>query len=405
MNIRDRIKELRRVPGRELRANPLNFRKHPTAQRSALAGVLEQIGIAAALIARETPDGLELIDGHLRAEDYGDAEWPVLVLDVTADEARLLLATLDPLSALAEHDSETLKKLVGSLDPAVAILAKAAHSTDTLRKLFEPLAGQCDPDDVPEAPGDPVTQMGDLWQLGSHRLICGDCTDAETVERLMGGKRAQLMITDPPYGVNLDQTWRDKALGDKKMGPGNANLVENDDRADWSEAWALFEGDVAYIWHADRLADVVMASLRASRFEIRQQLIWNKTILVMGRSDYQFKHEPCWYAVRKGRGGGWIGDRKQTTVIDAASPNHIMSGSKEEKTAHPTQKPAELMLATLKNHKGDVYDPFAGSGTTLIAAEQLGRRCYAIEISPAYCDIIVARWEKFTGKKAERLNP
>lgn len=218
----------------------------------------------------------------------------------------------------------------------------------------------------------------------------------------MGESRANVMITDPPYGVNLDQSWRDEALGDKKMGPGNASVVLNDDRADWTEAWTLFPGDVAYVWHADRHADIVMASLRTAGFEIRQQLIWNKTILVMGRSDYQFKHEPCWYAVRKGKGSGWIGDRKQSTVIEAASPNHIMSGSKEEKTAHPTQKPAELILATLKNHKGDVYEPFAGSGTTLIAAEQLGRRCYAIEISPAYCDIIVARWEKFTGKKATR---
>lgn len=199
MNLRDRIKELRRVPGRELRANPLNFRKHPTAQRSALAGVLEQIGIASALIARETDDGLELIDGHLRAEDYGDAEWPVLILDVTKAEADLLLSTLDPLSALAEHDNETLKKLIGGLDPAAAILAKAAHSDDTLRRLFEPLKGNADPDDVPEAPAKPITQPGDLWILGDHRLLCGDSTSPEAVGRLLGEDRPALLFTSPPY--------------------------------------------------------------------------------------------------------------------------------------------------------------------------------------------------------------
>jgi DNA modification methylase len=218
----------------------------------------------------------------------------------------------------------------------------------------------------------------------------------------MAGAKPFVMVTDPPYGVKLDQSWRDKALGDKAMGPGNRNVVANDDRADWTEVWQAFPGDAAYVWHAGKFSDVVMESLRSAGFDICQQLIWNKSVMVMGRSDYHFKHEPCWYAVRKGRNHGWIGDRKQTTVIDAKSPNHIMSGSDEDKTEHPTQKPVECMAYLMRNHGGDVYDPFLGSGTTLIAAEQLGRKCYGMEISPAYCDVIVKRWETLTGKKATR---
>lgn len=242
--------------------------------------------------------------------------------------------------------------------------------------------------------------MSKLILKSKHRLLCGDSTKAEDVGRLLGSDVPFIMVTDPPYGVKLDQTWRDTALGSKAMGPGNKNVVANDDRADWSDAWMLFPGDVAYVWHASSFSDVVTSSLRSASFEICQQLIWNKSVMVMGRCDYHFKHEPCWYAVRKGKTHDWTGDRKQTTVIEAKSPNHIMSGSDEDKTSHPTQKPIECMAYLMRNHADDVYDPFLGSGTTLIAAEQLGRRCYGLELSPAYCDVIVSRWERFSGKKA-----
>lgn len=235
--------------------------------------------------------------------------------------------------------------------------------------------------------------MGALTLKSKHRLLVGDCTDAANVARLMGGEKAFLMVTDPPYGVNLDQSWRDDALGDKAMGPGNKLKVSNDDRADWTEAYERFSGDVAYVWHADRFSDVVMGGLRSAGFDICQQLIWNKSIMVMGRSDYHFKHEPCWYAVRKGKPHGWVGDRTQTTVIDAASPNHIMSGSKEDNTEHPTQKPIACMEYLIKNHSGNVYDPFLGSGTTLIAAHRLNRRCFGCEIEPKYADVILKRAE------------
>lgn len=246
----------------------------------------------------------------------------------------------------------------------------------------------------------PVTKPGDLWMLGRSRILCGDSTNSKDVVRLIAGNDVQIMITDPPYGVNLDQSWRDKALGAKAMGPGNKNLVSNDDRADWTEVWKNFAGDIAYVWHAGKFSDVVMASLRSAGFDVCQQLIWNKSVMVMGRSDYHFKHEPCWYAVRKGKAHRWIGDRTQTTVIEAKSPNHIMSGSDEEKTDHPTQKPVECMAYLLRNHSGSVFDPFLGSGTTLVAAEQLDRACYGMEISRNYTDIAVQRWQILTGQDA-----
>jgi DNA modification methylase len=185
--------------------------------------------------------------------------------------------------------------------------------------------------------------------------------------------------------------YKRQALGNKSFGDGNKNIVQNDDKSDWREAWKLFEGNIVYVWHASKFSDVVMESIRDSGFEIIQQIIWNKSMLIMGRSDYHFKHEPCWYAVRKNKKHDWIGDRKQTTVIDAKSPNRLMSGSEEFKSPHPTQKPSLCMSELIKNHSGDVYDPFLGSGTTMVAAEQLNRKCYGMEIDPKYCAVILER--------------
>ncbi len=238
-------------------------------------------------------------------------------------------------------------------------------------------------------------KLGDLIELGRHRVLCGDSTNSEHVEKLLNGHVPTIMVTDPPYGVSLDQSWRDEALGDKKLGKGNKNKVSNDDRADWKEAYLNFKGDVAYVWHRDRYAKLFAQTLEDSGFEICQQLIWNKSVMVMGRCDYHFKHEPCWYVVRKGKNHNWIGDRSQTTVIEAASPNHIMSGSKEDRTSHPTQKPVECMAYLIRNHSGNVYDPFLGSGTTLIACEQLNRTCYGMEIEPKYCQVIINRYYKY----------
>ena len=261
-------------------------------------------------------------------------------------------------------------------------------------------------DEVPEHV-EPKAKLGDIYQLGDHRLMCGDSTSATDYQNLMNGEKPILMVTDPPYGVKLDQSWRDHALGDKKLGKGNSNLVSNDDRADWYDVWSLCNADIAYVWHASSFSDIVMDSLRRAAFDVRQQIIWNKSVMIMGRSAYHRKHEPCWYAVRKGCDANWLGDRKQVTVWDASPPTHIMGGSKEDKTPHPTQKPILVYEIPIENHtkRGDLlYEPFSGSGSAFIACEKHGRKVYGMEIDPKYVDVIIARWEKYTGKKAELIN-
>jgi DNA modification methylase len=208
------------------------------------------------------------------------------------------------------------------------------------------------------------------------------------------------MVTDPPYGVDYDPNWRNEASrwsgSTVKLGASAIGKVSNDDRADWLEAWQLFPGNVAYVWHAGLRGGEVALSIRAAGFELRSQIIWNKTRLVIGRGNYHWQHEPCWYAVRKSNRGEWQGDRTQSTVWDIPKP-------KTSETGHSTQKPIECMKRPIENNSkpGDaVYEPFSGSGTTIIAAEMTGRKCYALEISPAYVDVAIQRWQTFTGLTA-----
>lgn len=257
---------------------------------------------------------------------------------------------------------------------------------------------EADPEETPEPPAIPTSKPGDLWLLGVHRIICGDSTNAETVAALLSGEAPHLMVTDPPYGVEYDANWRNEATraDGSKIGASALGAVQNDDNAEWSEAWALFPGDVAYVWHADRFSPDLAIALRSIGFEMRALIIWAKSQLVIGRGDYHPKHEPCWYAVRKGKPGRYVGGRKQTTVWEIDKPQ-------KSETGHSTQKPIECMKRPIENNSkiGDaVYDPFMGSGTTIIAAEMTGRRAFGCELSPAYVDVIVRRWQEFTGKAA-----
>lgn len=245
---------------------------------------------------------------------------------------------------------------------------------------------------------DAITKPGDLYVLGDHRLICGDSTDAETVAKLLDGETPILMVTDPPYGVNYDAAWRGvagKACGAK-------GKVQNDDKIDWSLAFSLFPGSVSYIWCASLFSDKVSLQLEKVGFENKNLIIWVKQNFSLSRGDYHWKHEPCWYAVRKGQNHNWQGDRTQHTVWEISNQNCFGNAKQEdERTSHSTQKPLECMARPIRNNtaKGEgVYDPFVGSGTTIIAAQQLDRKCYAIEISPAYVDICVRRWIKFMQK-------
>jgi DNA modification methylase len=249
---------------------------------------------------------------------------------------------------------------------------------------------------APEPPVVPVTRPGNLWLLGRHRLLCGDATSAADVARLLDGARPHLMVTDPPYGVDYDPAWRNEAGVSTTLRTGR---VANDDRADWREAWALFPGNVAYVWHAGVHARTVIESLEAAGFAIRSQIVWAKPRLVLGRGDYHWQHEPCFYAVRKGATGHWQSARDQTTLWQIA----MVGAEDDTETVHGTQKPLECMRRPIVNNSaaGDaVYDPFLGSGTTLIAAEFTGRVCVAMEIDPRYCDVTIERWQRLTGSAA-----
>ena len=255
-------------------------------------------------------------------------------------------------------------------------------------------------EETPPVPENPVTIKGDCWILGKHRIVCGDSTVATDVEKALNGVKPHLMVTDPPYGVEYDASFRNgiKRKDGSIVGARAIGKVENDDRADWSEAWALFPGEVAYIWCASLHIHEVAESLIASGFDLRSSIIWAKNQLAIGRGHYHWQHEPCWYAVRKNaKGGGhWSGDRTQSTLWKIDKPQ-------KSETGHSTQKPVECMLKPIKNNSSPgqaVYEPFSGSGTTIIAGEMSERSVHAIELNEAYVDVAVLRWQEFAGGKA-----
>ena len=267
---------------------------------------------------------------------------------------------------------------------------------------------------VPPVPANPAAQPGDLWVMGNHRLICGDCTQADVVAKVLGTAKPHLMATDPPYGISLDSEWRDRA-GLNGCGPaepsylkhrtaGHTNTsISSDTRADWSEAFSLLPSlQVVYVWHASIYTREVLDGLLRIGFLYPQQIIWNKGRTVLTRTHYWYQHEPAWYLRKKN--APWYGKAgENSTIWDSPSPKFIMGGSDEEKYDHPTQKPVDLMRRPLLNHtkRGEaVYEPFLGSGTTLAAAEITERVCWGIELDPKYVDVVITRWQTITGGKA-----
>lgn len=293
----------------------------------------------------------------------------------------------------AEWDIDLLGPELMDLQGLDIDLSLTGFGDDELAKFLataDAFAGLTDEDAVPDAPDHPVTELGDLWILGRHRLLCGDSTVATDVDRLLHCVSPHLMVTDPPYGVEYNAEWRETALGGKRA----VGKVTNDQEADWREAWALFPGNIAYVWHAGRRAAEVQVSLEACDFVIRCQIIWAKNQFAIGRGDYHWQHEPCWYAVKGS--GNWQGDRSQTTLWQIDKPH-------KSETGHSTQKPIECMRRPIINNSSPgqaVYDPFCGSGTTIIACEKEGRSALTLEIEPKYCDVIINRWQDFTGKEA-----
>ena len=244
---------------------------------------------------------------------------------------------------------------------------------------------------------DAQIRPGDIIELNQHRLVCGDSTLKQIVDLCLNGANPVLMITDPPYGVEYDPSWR-KDIKDKHgVGARALGKVQNDDKIDWTAAWSLFTGHVAYVWHAGKFTSEVQRSLENCSYEMISQIIWVKQHFALSRGDYHWQHEPCWYAVKRGENHNWQGARDQSTTWQISNLNAFGKSKEdsEERTAHSTQKPLECMSRPIKNNtkEGDsVYDPFLGSGTTLMAAEKSNRICHGIELSPAYCDIIIKRW-------------
>ncbi|HEX9236312.1 MAG TPA: DNA modification methylase [Actinomycetota bacterium] len=398
-DIRDRVVELRRVRAGELRPNPRNWRRHPRRQQEALRALLSEVGFADAVLARQLEDGgLEIIDGHLRQSLDPDLVLPVIVLDVDQQEADKLLATLDPLASMAVADPEPLRALLESIETSSEevrmLLAGLATGAEVQARL-----GVVDPDEIPE-PSKPRAKPGEIFVLGEHRVACGDARDPELLGRLMGGDQAQLLLTDPPYGVGYSGKTprRLRIANDTQDG-----LLELLKAAFAVIDLALAPGAPVYLFHpAGPASACFIDALRDVGWVIRQGLVWVKDSLVLGHGDFHYRHEPILYAAKAGkplaRGRArWYGGNAETSVFEVPRPK----ASRE----HPTAKPVELISRLMANSStyGDlVLDPFLGSGSTLIAAERLSRRAVGVEIDPLYVEVSIARWEAYTGRRARK---
>jgi len=370
-----------------------NARTHSEAQVARIAGSIREFGFNNPVLV----DGRNgIIAGHgrvLAARRLGLADLPVIELSHLSEvQKRAYILADNRLAEQAGWDRDLLGLELAELDElgvAPGDLGFDGAELDALLGVGQVRSGE---EATPAAPACPVSRPGDLWVLGRHRLLCGDATRAEDVGRLLGEVRPHLMVTDPPYGVSYDPAWRNESGAAKTKRLGK---VANDDRADWRAAWALFPGEVAYVWHGGLHAGTVADSLVASGFAIRSQIVWAKERLVLSRGHYHWQHEPCWYAVR-GK-GHWSGDRTQSTLWSI--PNRAQDAA----TVHGTQKPVECMRRPILNNSSAgqaVYEPFSGSGTTLIAAETTGRACLAMELDRAYVDVALQRWQDFTGQEA-----
>ena len=396
----------------QLLANPKNWRIHPSQQQVAVGTVLDTVGWIQRVIVNQRTG--HVVDGHIRvslAISRQEPSIPVLYVDLTPEEEALMLTTLDPLAAMAQTDREKLADLMLEIDASdqrVADLLERVRRDEAMTQAFldRTLANRNPDAQAPPPPSSPVSKRGELYGLGAHRLLCGDATNAEDVARLLGGCIPEIMITDPPYGVDYDPAWRVGYDGSPRHALGE---VTNDDRVDWTDAYRLYPGDVAYVWCSGVHSPEVAANITAAGFKIRSQIVWMKHHFAFGRGHYHWQHEPCWYAVRDGKSASWLGDRKQTTIWQVQNFVGFNTKNREpenEATGHSTQKPSELYTRPIVNHTnpgGRIYDPFAGSGTAIIAAEAAGRVAYAMEIEPGYCDSIIARWETFSGGRAELI--
>jgi DNA modification methylase len=378
-----------------------NSRTHSDEQVAQIAASIKEFGFNNPILVDKDNS---IIAGHGRlqaARKLGLTEVPCVRLEHLTETQRKAYIIADNRLALnAGWDNELLTIELNELLAdgfALEILGFDSDELKTLLDPLEPTEGLVDEDQVPEVPEEPKTKPGDIYQLGRHRLMCGDSTSIDAVDKLMDGQLADIFITDPPYNVAYEGKTKE-ALTIKNDSMGDDQFRQFLRDAFTAADMVMKPGSVFYIWHADSEGYNFRGACKDSGWTIRQCLIWQKDTMVMGRQDYHWKHEPCLYGWKDGAAHLWATDRKQTTLIQCKRP--------KRNDIHPTMKPVELMeYQMLNNTKGQdiVLDLFGGSGSTMIAAEKQGRISRLMELDPKYCDVIVKRWEDFTGKKAELL--
>jgi DNA modification methylase len=385
----------------ELVPNPRNWRSHPPEQQRALSGALAEVGWVGEVLVNRTTG--RVVDGHLRIElalARNEPSVPVTYVELSEEEERIVLATLDPIGAMAEAESAALAELLAGLEPADAALRALLDDLARQHEVEVIRGGLVDPDEVPELPDEPSVRPGELYSLGDHRLLVGDSTSTADVERLVAGETARAMVTDPPWNVALGQDANPR----HRQRPG---LVNDDLPAAEFAAFlrsfaviarAVVSGDIYCVLGAAEWPTLDLA-LREAGFHWSATIIWVKQQFVLGRSNFHRRYEPLWYGWRAGEASSYTGDRTADDVWEINRPSRSPD--------HPTTKPVEIYTRAIGHStvRGDlVYEPFAGSGTALIASEQTGRRCAAMEIDPRYAQVAIRRWEAFSGQRAELVD-
>lgn len=381
----------------DLSLDPSNVRKHSRRNLDAIKASLRKFGQQKPIVV--DAKGIVLAgNGTLTAaQELGWTEIQIVRTELAGVEATAFAIADNRTAELAEWEEDKLSQVLQSIKVEDAdLLAATGYDAAEVDKM---IGAEVTEDEVPEPPAEPITKAGDVWLLGKHRLMCGDSTSTEAIKSLCQGQAVDLWLTDPPYNVAYEGGTKEKLT------------IKNDSMADdqfrkflrdsYSAADAVMKlGAVFYIWHADSEGYNFRGAAQDCGWKVRQCLIWKKSSLVLGRQDYHWRHEPCLYGWKEGAGHLWASDRTQTTILEFDKPSR--NGE------HPTMKPVELFEYQMLNNTrtGDlVLDSFGGSGTTLIAAEKNGRVGRIMEFDPKYCDVIVQRWEKLTGKKAVLEKP
>jgi DNA modification methylase len=403
--------QIKKIPVEKLIPYVRNSRTHSDAQVAQIAASIKEFGWTNPILV----DGENgIIAGHgrlLAARKLGAKEVPVIELShLTESQKRAYVIADNQLAMNAGWDTAMLTLELANLKESEFDLDLIGFDVKELEKLLEPeqVDGLTDEDAVPDAPEEPKTKLGDIYQLGNHRLMCGDSTSIDAVEKLMDGQYVDLIVTDPPYGVS----YADKNASLNSVGKGNRiqDPIKNDhlkggDLKDFflgafSVMFVVMKPGSPFYVFAPQGGEqmMMMMMMQEACLPVRHELIWVKNNHVLGRADYHYKHEPVLYGWKDGAGHPWYGDRNKFSIWNIDKP--------VQSKLHPTMKPVELMEIPIRNSsKGHdiILDLFGGSGSTMIACEKLGRQARLMELDPKYCDVIVKRWEDFTGKKAVLL--